>query len=521
MVFEESLEYVKELFAKYIPDKVWELLPKSKITKALLVGVSAGFLAYMIFKKRYKLPPGPRGWPIVGNTILFSEGNLPKICTDLARKYGPVYMIYFGRERCVILNNLEVINEALLKKGAQTSDRFSGYAMDITLHNSEDIIFGSYGTGWKLRRKVAARALRLFMVRGRLNEKIQLAVSMTVEAMLKEKEPFDPKPYMFYTTLNIIAGFCFSASYEYDDPKYLEFLKLMNEQASVSSKGIMFENICSTFARLGIYKTESCRKFESLVGRILVLIGEHVEQHRANFKSGEVNDLIDSLLEAEREIASEGEENMAYFQPIHISLIVFDIFLAGNETSRSTLLWAMMFILGVPNVQKKIQEEVDSVSGGRFLTTDDRKHLAYTDAVLHEVMRLGPVAPLGVGHRVSCDVTLGGYDIPKGTMMLTNLWALHVDPDFWPDVDQFKPERFLNEDGKMAPKPDNWLPFSAGRRVCLGEPLAKAELHLILAGLFQQLEFAPAPGTSVDIEPDIKGVALVPKPFKVVVKKRY
>ncbi|ESO99398.1 hypothetical protein LOTGIDRAFT_158485 [Lottia gigantea] len=452
---------------------------------------------------------------------LSQEGYIGKICTDLAKKYGPVYMIYFGQEKCVILNNLEVINEALLKKGAQTSDRVTGYTTDITMHNSEDIIFGSYGTGWKLRRKVAARAIRLFMVGGCLNEKIQFAVSKTVEAMLKENEPFDPKPYMFYTTLNIIAGFCFSTSYEYDDPKYLEFLKLFEEQTSVASSGIVFENICSIFARLGIYKTKSCRKLESLIGRILFLIGEHVEQHRANFKSGKVNDLIDSLLHAEREIASEGEENMAFFQPMHIVLIVFDMFLAGNDTSRSTLLWAMMFILGVPNVQKKIQEEVDLVSGGHCLKMDDRQHLAYTDAVLHEVMRLGSVAPLGVGHKVSCDITLGGYDIPKGTMLMTNLWALHVDPKFWPNVDQFKPERFLTEDGKMAPKPDNWLPFSAGRRVCLGEPLAKAELHLILAGLFQQLEFAPAPGTSVDIEPDVKGLVLVPKPFKVVVKKRY
>ena len=113
-----------------------------------------------------------------------------------------------------------------------------------------------------------------------------------------------------------------------------------------------------------------------------------------------------------------------------------------------------------------------------------------------------------------------GYKIPKGTNVAINHWALHHDPSAWDEVDRFIPERYLGEDGKLGPKPKNWLPFSAGTRVCLGEFVAKPELHLIFASLMQRYKWKMASGTCADITPVGSVFLLASKPYKVIVERR-
>ncbi|ESO99120.1 hypothetical protein LOTGIDRAFT_201350 [Lottia gigantea] len=520
MVIENSVRYIVDLINKYVPEDVHKLLPESPLSQALLIGTATGLLAYLIFRKRYKLPPGPFALPIVGSPIFWSTKNIGIAFRELTKTYGPVFTVYLGPQRTVVLNDINSVNEALLKKGAHFSNRRQFYSIHRVLNNSEDIIFDNYGTAWKLRRKLASRAIRLFVTSNSFNQKIEEAVSKTLEAMLKEPREFDPKPYMFYVVLNIIAGMCFGKSYAYGDPEYLDLLNNLEANNAVQNDGLIFENIFSWFA--GIYKTKRCRTQEDLMEKFLSHVGGYVEEHKANFQPGKITDFTDSLLQAQLDIAAEGKDDMSHLKPVHINLIIFDIFIAGNDTSRNTLIWTLMFIIGTDGVQNKIQTEVDKAIGKlRFPTTHDRNNLPYTDAVLHESMRLGPVAATGVPHSTSCDTTLGKYDIPKDTMIMINHYSLHTNPDNWSDVDKFKPERFLDDDGTMAPKPDNWLPFSAGRRVCAGESLAKPELHLILASLFHRLEFSPAPGTTINMTPDLSPVTMAPKPFKVVVKKRF
>lgn len=115
---------------------------------------------------------------------------------------------------------------------------------------------------------------------------------------------------------------------------------------------------------------------------------------------------------------------------------------------------------------------------------------------------------------------LGGYDVPENTMVMINHWALHHDPNYWKDVDTFDPTRFLNEEGKLSMKPESWLPFSAGRRVCLGESVAKPELHLMFASIMQRFKISLPEGTSPEILIGGGGAAIQPAPFKIIVKER-
>ena len=113
----------------------------------------------------------------------------------------------------------------------------------------------------------------------------------------------------------------------------------------------------------------------------------------------------------------------------------------------------------------------------------------------------------------------GGFDIPEGTTIVINHWALHHDPSHWENVNIFIPERYL-EDGKLGPKPDSWLPFSAGRRVCLGESVAKPELHLIFACLLQAFKVSLPPGVAADLEPAGSMAGIIPKPYQLVFEER-
>lgn len=115
---------------------------------------------------------------------------------------------------------------------------------------------------------------------------------------------------------------------------------------------------------------------------------------------------------------------------------------------------------------------------------------------------------------------LGGYDVPENTMVMINHWALHHDPNYWKDVHKFDPTRFLNEEGKLSMKPESWLPFSAGRRVCLGESVAKPELHLMFASIMQRFKISLPEGTSPEILIGGGGAVTQPAPFKIIVKER-
>ncbi|XP_052704595.1 steroid 17-alpha-hydroxylase/17,20 lyase-like [Crassostrea angulata] len=159
--------------------------------------------------------------------------------------------------------------------------------------------------------------------------------------------------------------------------------------------------------------------------------------------------------------------------------------------------WFVYFMTRFPEFQAKCQEEIDRVVGPHQPSMKDRSKLDYTEACLFESMRLSNVLGLGVPHMTICDSQIGGYDVPKGTTVLVNFWALHHDPKQWKDPEQFDPHRFLDENGKMKfIKPESWLPFSAGRRVCLGETFAKPEILLMCANLLQRFEISLPEGVN-------------------------
>lgn len=167
---------------------------------------------------------------------------------------------------------------------------------------------------------------------------------------------------------------------------------------------------------------------------------------------------------------------------------------AGMDTTAISVEWAMAEIVRSPRVQKKVQEELDKVIGvKRIMTENDFSNLPYLQCVVKEAMRLHPPTPLMLPHRSNANVKIGGYDIPKGSNVHVNVWAVARDPAVWKNPEEFRPERFLEEDIDMKGHDLRLLPFGAGRRVCPGAQLGINLVTSMLGHLLHHFEWTVGP----------------------------
>ncbi|KAK6186254.1 hypothetical protein SNE40_008325 [Patella caerulea] len=494
-------------------------IPLSLTTQALLLGLTVGLVTYYIFgKKKYKLPPGPWCLPLLGN-ILAMNSSVPfyRTLLDWKKKYGPAVTIYMGPVRCIMLNDADTVNEAFVKKGADYAGRFPMYSMEVLTEGYKDIVFADVSPAWKHLRKIALQGLRQYLYGSKLEEKVFDSASKVMRRLKEEEgKPIDIQKYIGLLVCNLLHGVCFNKSFDIDDKFFLKLLDMFEKSNSEFGSGF-WEDIIPPLRKC---PTGKFKRIMKLFADFLDFIRNEFETHKANFSEDDMKDFADYLIHARRQAAIEDPEIENVITDVHLVQTCSDIFSAGIDTTRQTMIWTIMLLVTHPEIQKKVQAELDQViNAGQAPTLKDRERMPYTEAVLHESMRLCPVVPLGLPHATRCDTTLGEYEIPKGTMVMVNHWALHNDPETWKDPEIFRPERLLDADGKLAPKTMSWLPFSAGRRNCLGETIARPEMHLMLAILLRNFTFRCPDGKTIDMTPD-GSLTFLPRKSEMIVEER-
>ena len=489
--------------------------------RTFLVGLVSGLLVYWLIQKyKYKLPPGPFPLPLVGNMMQFKTDLLHEEIFEWSRKYGPVMSIYLGRTLAVVVNDINSAMEVLVKKGADFATRPHSPSIDVFTEGGKNIVFGQYGPTWKLHRKIASKALRQYMQGDALEERVHTAVKVIFDEMKQETKPFDPVNYINFIMGNILTGMCFGGSYKYNNRELNRMIEIDDEVFELFNGGGPLEDFIPALRYF--WETKRMKKLKECFDEIIKILQSKYMEHVKTFDKNNIRDFADTLILARQEAENDpNEHDVDKLTDTHIVQTLADIFFAGIDTSRLSLRYAILHMVAYPDIQTKVQEEIDMVVGPDELPKlCHRPQLSYTEAVLHESMRLSSIIPTGVLHQTTCDTSVGGYDVPKGTTVMINHWALHHDPKAWKNVDDFIPERFLDKDRKLGPKPDSWLPFSAGRRVCLGEAVAKPELHLLFAALMQKFKWSIPEGTQVDLSPIGNSFALFPKPHALVVEER-
>ena len=195
-----------------------------------------------------------------------------------------------------------------------------------------------------------------------------------------------------------------------------------------------------------------------------------------------------------------------------------DFFQAGAETSSTTLLWAVMFMVLNPEVQEKCFQEIHNVLGQRLPSINDTSLMTYTMATLMEIQRVAIVAESSIAHRVVRDTQAEGFKLKEGTIVVANIKKFLTDPNEFESPKLFKPERFISNDGQILKK-ELFVPFGIGKRICMGESLAKNELFIFFIRLLQRLKFSM---TDPKPNPDnyTSGITRIPKPFFVKVVER-
>ncbi len=334
----------------------------------------------------------------------------------------------------------------------------------------------------------------------RMNECIQHEASTFISTINRDftGKSLDPAVLLNCAVANIICSLIMSTRFHHNDKAFQRFMFLFDEG---------FRIFMSTGYATFIYFLEwlpgvrtKCDKLERNREEMVAFVREIIDEHKATVDlEGESRDLIDAYLQKMAKMTKE--ESREFFEGFdpekQLEQVVLDLFSAGVETSKTTLLWAIVYMLHNPEEMRKIQEELlEKVGPNRMPNMDDRDALVYTRAALYEVMRRSSVVPLGTTHATTRDIEFEGKTIPKNTHIIPLLYGVHMSPDVWDQPKEFRPSRFLSDDGKSVVRPADFMPFGAGHRMCLGDQLAERELFLFFASFLHAYDFAVPEGNS-------------------------
>ncbi|XP_008849657.1 cytochrome P450 2W1 [Nannospalax galili] len=432
-------------------------------------------------------PPGPRPLPLLGNLHLLGVAQQDRALMELSERYGPVFTIHLGSQKTVVLCGYEVVREALVGTGQELADRPPIPIFQLIQQGGG--IFFSSGAHWRAARQFTVRTLHSLGVGQSLMADKVLHELACLEEQLDSYggRPF-PLALLGWAPCNITFTLLFGQRFDYQDPVFVSLLGLIDEVMVLL--GSLRIQLFNTFPQLGallqLHQPVLCK-----IEEVRTILQTLLEARRPpSPRDGPVRSYIDALLQQGQEDDPEG-----LFGKTNALACVLDMVMAGTETTAATLQWAIFLMVKHPDVQGRVQEELDLVLAPRRPPRpEDQRALPYTSAVLHETQRYITLLP-HVPHCTTVDTQLGGYLLPKGTPVIPLLTSVLLDKTQWETPGQFNPGHFLDADGRFV-KRAAFLPFSTGRRVCVGESLARMELFLLFAGLLQRYCLLPAPGLS-------------------------
>uniref|UniRef100_A0A8C6TMU5 Uncharacterized protein n=1 Tax=Neogobius melanostomus TaxID=47308 RepID=A0A8C6TMU5_9GOBI len=403
-------------------------------------------------------PPGPRPFPVVGNLLQLDLKQPYNTLMEYSKQYGSVFTVWLGPKKVVVLAGYKTVKEALVDNADVFGDR------DPLFLLCPGVIWSNHEL-WREVRRFALTNLRDYgMGKRACEDKITEEAQYLCDVFKNFKgKPLDTTQPMNQAVSNIICSMVYGSRFEYDDPKFVALVSDANRIIQIAgSPSVQIYNLFPWLGRLGDAKPQMCRGF------------------------------VDSFL-----IRQKKEEGVpdSPFDEDNLLQTVLQLFNAGTDTTATTLRWGLLIMAKYPHLQDQVREEISRVIGSRQVLIEDRKDLPFTDAVIHETQRIANIVPMAIPHRTSQDITFQGHFIKKGTTVFPLLTSVLYDESQWEKPHSFHPAHFLDKDGKFV-KRDAFMPFSAGRRICLGEGLARMELFIFFVTLMQRFRFTAPPGVS-------------------------
>ncbi|XP_041976933.1 cytochrome P450 18a1 [Aricia agestis] len=481
----------------------------------LCVTLSAMWLINKVHEV-YDLPPGPWGLPVVGYLPFLSVRHITFL--KLAQKYGAIFSVHLGNQLTIVLSDYKLIREAF------RLEEFTGRPSTPLMHILNGFgIINSEGRLWKNQRRFLHEKLRGFgmSIMGDARKTMVGRIKNEVHDLVgnirrSEGAPIDVNPLLALGVSNVICGITMSVRFTVGDDRFKRLNFLIEEGMRLFGEIHYGEYIpqynylpgkAEIQARLATNRKEMF-EFHQIV----------IDDHRKSLDMDNPRDLVDVYLIEIEKAKLEGREKELFEGRDHdlqIKQILGDLFSAGMETIKSSLMWMLVFMLRNPDIKKRVQEELDAVIGhDRLPSLEDMPNLPYTEVTILESLRMSSIVPLGTTHTPTKDVYFNGHKIPAGSQVVPLINCVHMDPELWDEPKKFNPSRFFDETGKIH-RPQYFMPFGVGRRMCLGDVLARMEMFMFFSSIMHQFDIQPEEGAALPSLEGIVGATIAPQAFRV------
>ncbi|KAL9961775.1 hypothetical protein ACROYT_G030793 [Oculina patagonica] len=477
------------------------------------------------------MPPGPRltSLPFIGNLLSFDStapgDSFLDATASLRKKYGTVYSLKVGSFKLLFVEDSDSVKEVLVKKSGDYAGRPPFYTFYSTSRGGKSMSAGQYGPAWRIHRKLFMTAIRQYISDQKLvDERISEQATRLLQFFEDQHgKDFDPSQILKESVVNVICTITFGDTFNSSHPDFEEFFRL--HDSFFTDVEMFAQSFVLDFFPIAKYFPFKCyKRMNKLSEQIFEILERRLEENKRDFKpSAKTDNLIGCLLKERLDAVNENgsQDKASMLSDDYLLNTIDEMFTAGYETTSSTLRWAIAFLVHHPECQREIQNQLDEVVGrDRMPGLSDRPNLPLVQATIMEALRLGNVAEQTLPHYTVKDTSLAGYRVPKDTVVFVNLMNIHTDPSCWENTNSFNPRRHIDADGQLITNSGNFLPFSAGRRVCPGESLAKVEIFMFLSWMLHNFTFLPSQNEKL---PDLKGIFGIsgyPASYKIRAVKR-
>lgn len=501
-----------------ITTKLTEILKDTPTWKLASGGGLLLIGGYYIFFKGDKKPPGPRGYPIIGILPMIDKTAPHISISNMAEKYGDICSISIMNDDFVLVSGEKYIHDIYVNKQDDFSNRLHNVRISTVLNGLRDITSMDDDDKFRDVKKMTMRSLKTY---GEGMERVENISTEVIGGFIDYLESTKGRPVELKKKLKDVFGDIITSMVLNQKVSETTMQKFVEIYDAIFTRTINpYTAIIEYFPWLKYFGNSTFKALKGMADFRDKLMTPIVNEAVNEYDPNDIRTVIHQVMLFMDQSKIKYEYNDIYS-------VVIVLIIAGFITTSSTLHGLFPILMAHEKVLENILQEISTNIGfDRPPKLEDRASMPYTEATILEAHRILSILPFSLPHATTRDTTLGEYKLKKGTTIWPNIWGLHHDKKIWGDPWNFRPERFLDENGQVLSVEHRLrkclLPFGAGRRVCLGKNMANNRLFLFLTSVIQRFEFTPEPGKTIEWDPKkmVYSVVLSPAPYNICFKPR-
>ncbi|KAM1048975.1 hypothetical protein ACFX2C_028125 [Malus domestica] len=491
---------------------------------AFLVSGLIFLLTHKSKSKRPNLPPGPPGWPIVGNLFQFARSGKPffQYADDLRKKYGPIFTLKMGTRTMIILSDAKLVHEALIEKGAVFATRpRENPTRTIFSCNKFTVNAAVYGPVWRsLRRNMVQNMLSSTRLK-EFRSVRENAMDTLIERIKADAKANDGVVSVLknarFAVFCILLAMCFGI--EMDEETVEKMDQIMKTVLMV-----LDPRMDDYLPILSPFFSKQRKRALEVRNKQIQFIVPFIERRRTALKNpgSDLKATSFSYLDTLFDLKVEGQKS----SPSHAELVTLcsEFLNGGTDTTATALEWGIAQLIANPDIQEKLYSEIKASVGDRKVDEKDVEKMPYLQAVVKELLRKHPPTYFSLTHAVTEPTTLAGYDIPTDVNVEIYLPGISDDSKLWSNPEKFDPDRFLSgrEEADITGVTGiKMMPFGVGRRICPGLGMATVHVHLMLARMVQEFEWSAYQASEkIDFAGKLEFTVVMKNTLRAMIKPR-